>query len=485
MRLRTPLLALALFLLSCGNDDGGAAPIFLAADPGSLLVGETVTATVKASEPFFVSDLTAAIASEGGLSLDSLVVQDGQTAIAQLTATAETSVGAHAFTLTQGGNAATLDVSVLNESVGPGTVTAEGDTATAGAKNATLTIHGAGTKFDAAITIEVQGADGFEIADVALESETWLDVAYSISIDQAPTEATIIIHDGAIQYELPFTIVSPLSLETTVAEQALTKGRVGLVTFSNADAELSAGTQIADAPAGVESGEAQFTSETEVAIPVRVPFDATDDTVVLEAHTYTQGGAFLEIMTAEVPLLEPAWLAVSPSRLAASVGAQEISLAAAGFDLTAVESLTLEGDGIALASWSAASATEGAATLAVTVDATVDGYVLVADDGTRAIHGVVAYPGSGIGVFRSEDALAAGDHGYIALVLVGGDLDEADVALASEGAFDVEGLHFIDSGCVVAELSSDASAAAGLQTLTLSSGGSDYEVHIAIAESGI
>ena len=60
-----------------------------------------------------------------------------------------------------------------------------------------------------------------------------------------------------------------------------------------------------------------------------------------------------------------------------------------------------------------------------------------------------------------------------------------DVTLTSDGAFEVVGIQFVDSGSVVAELTSSPAAVSGLEALTLSSGGEEYEVHIGIVESGI
>lgn len=482
---RAGALFLALLLASACSNDKVDTPIYLGASPASLLVGESIVVEVTASEEFFSADVTQPMASEGGLTLDSLTVEDATHALVSISSTAETVIGAHRFTLTDSDAAATLDVSVLAEPAGPGTVTAEGNTATAGASNATLTIWGEGTHFDAAVTAEVIGADGFEIVSLTLQTEAWIEIRYSIALDQEPVEAVIAIYDGMLTYEVPFTILSPLSLQSTVVDQALTKGRVGLVTFANSDASLNAGTTFAELPSGVESGSAQVTSEAEVQIPVRVPVDFAGDSIALTAYTYSEGGAVLELITADVAFLEAAWLEVKPSRLTAAIGAQEVAIEAHGIDLTGVESLALTGDGISLVSWAAASATDATATLAVTADATVDGYVFTADEGQREVYGLVVYPGLGVGVFPSEASFPAGDHAFVALALVGGDLAEGDAVLACDGAFEVIGLQFVDPGSVIAELSSSSVASPGLETLTLSSGGEEYDVHIAIVESGL
>ena len=134
------LLALALFVSSC-SDDAIAPPIYLGANPGSLLIGESIVAEVTASEEFFTADVAQPIVSAGGLSLDSITVQDATHALVSITSTAATAIGAHRFELTDGDTTTTLDVSVLAEPAGPGTVTAEGNTATDGATSAEIQVN--------------------------------------------------------------------------------------------------------------------------------------------------------------------------------------------------------------------------------------------------------------------------------------------------------------------------------------------------------
>ena len=64
---------------------------------------------------------------------------------------------------TVGEETAALDMTVLIEPPGPGTVTAEGNVATAGAQMATVTIRGQGTHFDSDVTTAIEGAPGFDI----------------------------------------------------------------------------------------------------------------------------------------------------------------------------------------------------------------------------------------------------------------------------------------------------------------------------------
>ena len=458
----------------------------LAADPPSLPEGESITAMVTSSKPFFKADTAVSITGEGGLVLVSLIRQDDRHAIATISAVGGATVGAHRFIVSIKDETATLDVSVIAEADGPGTASSDNATATAGAYMATLTINGQGTHFDSMCEVEVEGADGFDVHSVNVQTEGWLDVSYSIDIEQEPTQATVVVIDGQFSYEIPFTILSPAEFDTTVTGQMLTKGRVGDIVLSHPEASLHSGTRFQTDGLDIDAGDADVTDPTEVSIPVRVPFTSIDSSLVLQAHTYSEGGAILEIIDVTISLLEPAYLATVPSRLTNTAGVQTVNLVAAGVDLTLLTDLTLESDPhVSLASWLATSASAGTADITLDSAASSGGYALTADDGIREIYGTVAVMGSGKNAFESESDVYAGDHLYISFVVYGGDLVDGDIELTGDDDITAVAFTFVDPGCVIAELEIDDNATDGLSSMTLSSNGEDYNVYLVIENSGL
>ncbi len=486
------LLISILFLLSaCDNDskkEEDAAQVLLAADPPSLVQGESIVSTLIASEPFFSEALQAPLTSEGGLTLDSLIIRDEQTALATFKTAAGTAVGSHRFELESGGTTSELTVSVLAEQPGPGTITTRGNIATAGARMASLSILGKGTRFDSETTVHVEGADGLEVRFVNVITQTWIDVMYNIDIDQEPIQAAVVLQDGGRRYEAPFTIVSPAVFESQASNQVLVRGQVGRVTLSHPEASLHFCTHFQIDDESIETGSAEVVrAGTEVRIPMRVPLDFAGDTLSLTASSFSEGGAVLEMMEVNIALLEPAYLAFVPSRLDKDEGESSVGIVTQGLDLTALESLTVEeNDHVVLSGWETTAAKEGSAEFVFSSDTEEGAYRLVADDGARQVTGVVAVVDwDGQAAYRAQREVAAGDRVFFPIVVKGHDLVEGDSALSGDSGVEVLSLIHIDEGCVVAELEVDKNASKGLRALELRAGEKDYHVYIEVIESGL
>ncbi|MFO8074425.1 MAG: hypothetical protein R6V85_21395 [Polyangia bacterium] len=479
------LLPLCL-LFSCSPGKVEELPVVLAADPPYLLRGEAVVTTLTSLEKFFTADVNGPIESEGGLVIESITRDSDTRAFATVSSAADTVVGDHRYTFDLDGEVAELTLSVLEEQPGPGTVSAEGNTATAGARQATLEIHGEGTSFDSLCTVHVEGADGFHVEMTDVVSTTLVEVRYSIDRDQSSTEATVVVTDGLARYEVPFTIVSPASFETTIESQWLERGRVGWIGFASSNASLTHGTYIPDGEDQIESGEVDLLDSTEAWIPVRVPFDYESDYVVLEASTYTQGGAFLETITAEVEILEPAYIVAVPSLISQSPGQQSVELLARGTDLSGLESVEMDGpEGVGIADWLADDATSGTLTFDVADGAHSGEIFITADDGRRLIPGLVGIPPFGHGAWEAEIEIPRGDRVLLPVVVYGGVLLEDTIEVTEDSGVDVVGWEYIDEGCLVVDVAVETNASEGFRTLVLTSDQEYFDINFEVVESGI
>jgi len=332
----------------------------------------------------------------------------------------------------------------------------------------------------------VEDADGFHVSLVDIVTDSWIDVRYDIDVDQEPVEATVVVTDGLVRYEVPFYIVSPAAFSTIAQDQDLTKGRVGWVVFSNPNAALHQATSVATSDETVETGDAEVVDSTEVTIPVRVPFDYPHESMLLTAVTYSQGGAFMETMTAEVDLLEPAWLATMPSRLDQVEGQQTLDLVTAGCDLNEVISIEANGpEGVTLAGWSATTADTGTIAFDIASNAGSGAIELAADDGRRIIRGVAGIPPFAFGAWEAETELARGDHLLLPVVVYGGDLGETDIAVSDDDGVQVVGWTRVDDGALVIELAIGTDAAEGFRTLVVTSGEHQFNVDFQVIGSGL
>jgi hypothetical protein len=216
---------------------------------------------------------------------------------------------------------------------------------------------------------------------------------------------------------------------------------------------------------------------------VRVPFDFDGDTLELTAFTYTQGGSWLEIVTTEVAVLDPAWIAVAPSVLPIGTETQTVDLSSQGVDITALDALSLNGEGsVSLAAWEATSPDSGSLTIVVADGAIAGAYELIADDGDREIIGLLAYGSPSAGVSAADTGLLAGDQGFVPLVSTGMLLVEDTVEITGDGSVAVVDWTFIDSRCVVVEIETLESATVGTHALTVSNGTDDLQAHLYVHE---
>jgi hypothetical protein len=476
----------ASLLVACSPPEEEELPVVLAADPPSLLLGESVVVTLTALEPFFIKDLEGPFVGEGGLVIESITRESKTRAYASVISTAETLVGAHLFAFELGGQTADLTLSVFAEQPGPGTISIDGDTASAGASNATLEIMGNGTHFDSQCTVHVEGADGITVETATVTAANRIVVRYSIEWDQDPTVATLVVLDGLVRYEAPFSIVSPASFETVVGGQALTKGRAGWVVFAHPGAALHQGTRIDPGDGPVEAGAPDVIDSTEVRIPVRVPFDHPGDTLKLTAISYGGGGAFVETITADVDLFEPAFVAVVPSRIPQVAGQQVVELVAEGVDLSSAVLFEADGPaGVALAAWSAGGPGSGTATFELEPWPSSGAIALTVDDGRRLVHGVAGVVPFGKGTWKAEAEIARGDRLLLPVVVYGGSLVADDIWFDEAPGFQIAVSSAVDSGCVVVDLAVTASASVGFHTLSLGSGGEQFGLTLAVVDSGI
>ena len=172
------------WFLACGSDSQPV-EVYLSSDPGSIEIGQAITATVIASEDFFLGDSDKEDTTEGGLTLISFARHDKRTALVKLLAASDATVGAHELKIAMGGKQALLRISVVNAAASPGTVSAmSGGTCTAGAMRAPLRLLGENTHFDSNVTVSIEGAEGVTVDFVEIVTNTIMVVDYSVSLDR-------------------------------------------------------------------------------------------------------------------------------------------------------------------------------------------------------------------------------------------------------------------------------------------------------------
>lgn len=458
----------------------------MGADPPSLIIGESITATVTSSDSFFIDDVDTPIASEGGLVIQSVTITDSKHAVISMVSTPSTQIGSHTFELDIDGVTGLLDVSVLSPGLGAGTASASDAVATAGASGATLTIRGNGTHFDSKCTARVEGADGFQAISLDAVDSSLIQINYSIELDQEPTDATIVLLDGAYRYEIPFTIISPTHYESQSAEQVLTKGQAGWITLTHPDANLHWGTRLALDDEAIEVGEIEILDDGEARIPVRVPFDFESNSLTFKAHTLLNGGSFLETIQTEVKLVSPAYIATVPSRLSQQPGEHEVEIVSAGFDLLQLEGLSIDDESVSITNWNVQTSEQATATIVLSDIAEEGAYRILASDGQLSTTGmVVITDGNGRVAHRIQQEIPRGDHIYFPIVIQGADLKTDSTALLTDEDIEVIDLIFLDSGSLVAELSIDPEAEHTARTMVLRTEEYDYEIHVSIIDSKI
>ncbi|MCP4606998.1 MAG: hypothetical protein GY847_41880 [Proteobacteria bacterium] len=477
-----------LVLLCACNDESSQSEIYIVADPPSILDGETLSVVLTSSEDFFSGSIDAPLTSEGGLVLQSVDVQDSRTALATFVANASTSPGMHILELAAGDEVGVLNMSVMLPQPGIGQVSSDNAVATAGALGATLSIDGQGTNFDSECGVSVEGADGFQISMVDVVTSGHISVTYDIDIEQKPTTCTVIVTDGMQRYELPFTILSPDAFETQEDDQWLTKGQKGIVILRHPDASMHFGTGFQIDDETVESGVIDVIGETEVHIPVRVPFDFSQDTLSLTAATYNEGGAFLETMNVEVSLFAPAYLGFVPSRLDldSSEDTHAVDMVTGGVDLLDIESLSIEkNDELFISDWSLESSDLLNVEFLVTSQVEAGVFEITANDGFRDLTALVATTSLGFDtIYGYSGQIAQGDRVYFPVILSSATVTVSTTAVGDDD-IEVHGVELIDEGCLVVDLQLANDAEEGLHTLSINNEGDAYYVYVHVEESGI
>ncbi|MDJ0765364.1 MAG: hypothetical protein QNJ97_20455 [Myxococcota bacterium] len=476
-----------LLALACDEDDAGDEAVYLAANPPSLVQGQTVSVAITASEAFFDGTIVLPVTSEGGLTIQSITPSNDVTALMAVASTSGTAVGLHRFELDAGEDMGLLKISVLEAEAGSGTVTAEGAMGTAGATMATLVIKGQGTSFDSHCTVHAEGADGFHVGIVDVVGSGLMHVTYSIGEDQPPTQATIVVLDGLERYELPFAILSPGTYENQAGIQYLTKGQVGWVTLSHPEAALHIGTRFEIEDQAIEAGPVDIVSDTEVRIPVRMAVDYPSGSTTLTARTYTQGGAFLERMTTEVEVMDRAYIGFVPTALDLTTSDHQVDVAAEGLDLTQVTSLTIEeNDQVFVSGFEPMGPNIGEVMFALTQAAETSIFQITADDGKRQVKGVVALVEMGTqAVFNPGVSVARGDRVYFPVVVQGHQMTAENVTVIGTDEIEVMGKVLIDTSCVLADIIVAKTAREGLHEISISTEGKTYNVYVRVIDSGM
>lgn len=279
--------------------------VLIGANPPSLIVGETITAELKSDRDFFDNELQEFMVSDGGLMLQSLSVQGPRQAIAVFASSENTEFGNHSFVLTAKGCEALIVISVLNASPGPGRIASvQGNTLTAGAHLAQITIWGDKTNFDPDMSFDIIGAKGAKIVSWTANTKNNVEILIDVEIEQAPTLAWISITDGDYNYKIPINILAPIEYESLTHELAV-KGQVSWVKVKHPDAVLHSSTILKTGGTPMEGGPSRLVKENEIIFPIRFPLDEPKKAVKLQAWTYLDNGATLQIVNFEVDLLEP------------------------------------------------------------------------------------------------------------------------------------------------------------------------------------
>ncbi|MBN2344081.1 MAG: hypothetical protein JXX29_03300 [Deltaproteobacteria bacterium] len=481
---------LLLFLLpTCDSDSSSSATVIIAANPSSIEPGEQMVVELRALEPIFTDKKVVPLRSENGLFFKELTVIDEKNALATFVAGATlTEVGLHSFELKYGEKTALVEMSVVQEADGPGTVSLSRSTATAGARMAEFRINGDGTHFDSAVTVTIDGAPGMEIVGIDLLTGSSMDVFFNIDIEQEPTTATVVITDGPFLYELPFIITAPQEFENEMPGQILVRGQVGVLDFSGTGPTLYEGTRPVNLPEGVEVGDTVDAMHG-VSMAMRLPADFAPDTFSLTMYSYLEGGATLEIMTTEIEVADPAYLVPSPSVLLSGSGAVDLSFVYSGFDFADVTSLELEGsDLFVMTTWDALDAT---ASVISSVGTETDSYSLIAQTVSREIPAqVVVVDDDTLGTtYPSFPDVVEGDHVFVPVAVASSGFVSGDITFTETANIHVADVIFIDNGSVVFELQIEPHVQTGefgsLERLEVSSDGRTYSVFLNIVDSGV
>jgi hypothetical protein len=479
---RFGVIAVCLLSATCNNshDDND---VLLLVDPQTVVRGTSVSVRITSKESFFKEDIETDLVSEGGLVLRGFHRVSGTELLAEVIADESTTVGRHEFVIETGGGTGTLAISVLAPSAGPGTVeVAGGDACSSGAEFVRLSVIGHNTSFDSQVTAEIEGADGVTVQFVEVLTATSLEVRYSVSLEQEPGTCVVVLRDGNDEWRIPITIVAPTRLQSQAEPQFLRKGQAGFVRVSNAASKMDGLSRVMVQGDEVEYGLPEVQETGVLDVPLRLPFDTEVDSLAFEVWTFNQG-AFLEIVEVEVELLEPTYLAATPSQLPQVSGDYEVTLVAPGFDFATIESVESQGnDHVMVTKYGVGLDGVARVNLALAPGVEEGEFSLVVHGSQPDLVGVVAIAGDSQAEHISTWKIEAGDHRYVTVAfsnevaLLGATL----TAEPDEGDdITVHSIAAVDDTCLVLELSSPEDSK-GWQGVWIHADGEDFHVSLEV-----
>ena len=482
------IIAISLFLASC-EDSGNEETVLVAVKPASVEIGESVTVELSALEPVFSTTHIAPVSSSdsgNGIVISELSVLDDRHAIASINTSRLTGPGIHAFELDFGNTTARFEISVVPSPEGPGTAAIENNRATAGAKYAKFSIWGTNTHFDSEVDVYAENADGMQIILTDVKTETWIEVSYEIDINQEPTTATIVLSDGQDQYQFPFEIAQPAVFNNELTNQVLARGQVGKVSLRGQDAMLYAATHPVNIPENIEYSATRSTTQG-AEFFMRVPADYGADVLKLDCHTYIENGAELEIITTEIPIVDPLYAVPIPSIVPANgveVQTGIFTNDSSGQPIAAlgmtpddnIVNLKLDPDGSM--SWMIGSTIEHAGCpFTVTFD----------NNYTSPSQIVIEREDALLSVAKSSYYL--GDRDFLQVALSTNNLLQDAVSLEGDDCVEVLDTIIIDSGTVIFDLAicddADVIEAGSPRQLLLHNGDESYQLGITLHDAGL
>lgn len=485
--LKTALLtALVDGCFACA--DQGEEAVLLAADPPSISQGTIMTVRLTALDGFFKGKIKQLpLKSDGGLSISDLKILDKHNALATIETSTSTEMGRHLFELEMDGKVGLLTLSVIAPEVAAGEVSLAQNFATQGATDASFYVYGVGTSFGSLTSVEVKGADGFEIHRIEVRDRGQIRVEYSIADDQQPTIADIVVVDHENEYTLPFNILPLKEYKNQLHGQFLTKGQVGTIRFGHPEADISKKTVFFINETDLETGNVEIGDDESASVRARVPFDYDGNSINVSARLYTGGGSFLEIVNIDIALEEPAFVAGRPSTIPTESGDYEISVISKGLDLRSVDEVTFdEQSGVILNDFQATSADSGVLRITTMPQAYEGPVPLLFISGMRRIPGILAITnGSGAIGYSAIAEVSRGDRLYLPIVAHRHNPSDESFRVVATDDIKIIQVVAIDARSLVVDVEIKSDAHLGLNYLQLSGEGFNYEIPIHIVDAGI
>lgn len=478
-----------LFLGSCESADDDEI-ILVAVNPASIEKGEIVVVELSSLKPVFTKRKVWPVASDGNLIIREITMVDATHALASIGSANVAGPGVHRFELDFGDKVAAFEISVINPELNSGTVQANMTEATAGAYMATMEVVGKGTRFDNDVTAEVIGAPGLQIIHVDTLTESRLDILFNISREQAPTSATIRLHDGAYSYDIPLNIVPAMVLQNTFTTQYLTKGQVGQIDIGAPNAVFDSSSTQYNEYTNFEIGYQRLVDGHRITVPVRVDFNDERSQLEFEYYTYLNDGAVLQVMQVSVELLEPAYIAVTPSVVTREEISTYVTVIGENINMSEVTSVDFSSDeNVSITGFTPLSRAAIELDLLVATYALEGFHSVAVSNGKQTLYaGLVLdnFAGGVVSIHSAKDRIAAGDHIYLNVVTLNNRLENELTATGDE-YLDVVGITRIDDYCLILELQADAHAPTGeyasRSVVTVHDGAYDFNVSVQITDS--